>query len=56
MSTQRPGDACTPSVDVTDAAGVERAAATTVTELGGIDILIGNAGISAATIRCGNIR
>ena len=34
------------TVDVTDAAGVERAAATTVTELGAIDILIGNAGIS----------
>ncbi len=36
------------TVDVTDAAEVERAAATTVSELGGIDILIGNAGISGA--------
>jgi 3-oxoacyl-[acyl-carrier protein] reductase len=35
-------------VDVTDAAGVERAAAATTAELGGIDILIGNAGISGA--------
>ena len=36
------------TVDVTDAAEIERAAATTVSELGGIDILIGNAGISGA--------
>jgi 3-oxoacyl-[acyl-carrier protein] reductase len=34
------------AVDVTDAAAIERAAAATTAELGGIDILIGNAGIS----------
>jgi NAD(P)-dependent dehydrogenase (short-subunit alcohol dehydrogenase family) len=44
------GEVHTTLVDVTDAAGVEAAAADTLGRLGGIDILVANAGIAGPTL------
>lgn len=42
------------AVDVTDAEGVSGAAAATATKLGGIDILVANAGITGPNTECWN--
>jgi 3-oxoacyl-[acyl-carrier protein] reductase len=42
------------AVDVTDAEGVGAASASTVKDLGGIDILVANAGITGPNIECWN--
>jgi NAD(P)-dependent dehydrogenase (short-subunit alcohol dehydrogenase family) len=44
------GEVMSATVDVTDAARVEAAAAATAKRLGGIDILVANAGIAGATV------
>jgi 3-oxoacyl-[acyl-carrier protein] reductase len=44
------GEVHTAAVDVTDAAGVDAAAAAVAERFGGIDILIANAGIAGATV------
>jgi NAD(P)-dependent dehydrogenase (short-subunit alcohol dehydrogenase family) len=44
------GEVVPETVDVTDAARVEAAAAATAKRLGGIDILVANAGIAGATV------